>query len=58
MKQAPPVLLPILRSGFQGEVLAWLFLHPERGFSLSEPRIRRTALKAARISPTPALWSL
>ena len=36
MKQAPPVLLPILRSGFQGELLAWLFLHPEREFSLTE----------------------
>jgi len=36
MKQASPVLLPILRSGFQGEFLAWLFLHPEREFSLTE----------------------
>jgi DNA-binding transcriptional ArsR family regulator len=36
MKQAPPVLLPILRSAFQGEFLAWLFLHPEREFSLTD----------------------
>jgi DNA-binding transcriptional ArsR family regulator len=36
MKQAPPVLLPILRSGFQGELLAWLFLHPEQEFPLTE----------------------
>jgi DNA-binding transcriptional ArsR family regulator len=36
MKQASPVLLPILRSGFQGELLAWLFLHPEQEFSLTE----------------------
>jgi DNA-binding transcriptional ArsR family regulator len=36
MKQAPPMLLPILRSGFQGEMLAWLFLHPEQEFSLTE----------------------
>jgi DNA-binding transcriptional ArsR family regulator len=36
MKQGPPVLLPILRSGFQGELLAWLFLHPEGEFSLTE----------------------
>jgi DNA-binding transcriptional ArsR family regulator len=36
MKQAPPVLLPILRSGLQGEMLAWLFLHPEQEFSLTE----------------------
>lgn len=36
MKQAPPVLLPILRSAFQGEVLAWLFLHPDQEFSLTD----------------------
>jgi DNA-binding transcriptional ArsR family regulator len=36
MKQGPPTLLPILRSGFQGELLAWLFLHPEGEFSLTE----------------------
>jgi DNA-binding transcriptional ArsR family regulator len=36
MKQAPPVLLPILRSAFQGEFLAWLFLHPEQEFSLTD----------------------
>ncbi|MEV6158173.1 ArsR family transcriptional regulator [Nonomuraea sp. NPDC052129] len=28
MKQPPSVLLPLLRSPFQGELLAWLFLHP------------------------------
>ncbi|WP_308442376.1 MarR family transcriptional regulator [Planotetraspora thailandica] len=28
MKQPPPALLPLLRSAFQGELLAWLFLHP------------------------------
>jgi predicted nucleotidyltransferase len=36
MKQEPPVLLPILRSAFQGEFLAWLFLHPEQEFSLTD----------------------
>jgi DNA-binding transcriptional ArsR family regulator len=36
MKQAPPVLLPILRSAFQGEFLAWLFLHPEQEYSLTD----------------------
>ncbi len=36
MKQAPPILLPILRSAFQGEFLAWLFLHPEQEFSLTD----------------------
>jgi DNA-binding transcriptional ArsR family regulator len=29
-------LLPILRSSFQGELLAWLILHPEQEFSLTE----------------------
>jgi DNA-binding transcriptional ArsR family regulator len=36
MKQAPPMLLPILRSAFQGEFLAWVFLHPEQEFSLTD----------------------
>jgi DNA-binding transcriptional ArsR family regulator len=36
MKQAPPALLPILRSRFQGELLAWLFLHPDKEFPLTE----------------------
>jgi len=36
MKQPPPALLPILRSAFQGELLAWLFLHPDQEFPLSE----------------------
>ncbi|MFI7699189.1 hypothetical protein [Nonomuraea sp. NPDC049480] len=29
MKQPPSSLLPLLRSPFQGELLAWLFLHPD-----------------------------
>jgi DNA-binding transcriptional ArsR family regulator len=36
MKQPPPALLPILRSAFQGDLLAWLFLHPEQEFSLTD----------------------
>jgi hypothetical protein len=36
MKQPSPLLLPILRSGFQGELLAWLFLHPEQEYPLTE----------------------
>lgn len=31
-----PSLLPILRSAFQGELLAWLYLHPEQEYSLEE----------------------
>lgn len=36
MKQPPPVLLPLLRSAFQGELLAWLFLHPDEEFALAD----------------------
>jgi DNA-binding transcriptional ArsR family regulator len=36
MKQPPPALLPILRSAFQDEFLAWLFLYPEQEFSLTD----------------------
>lgn len=36
MKQPPPVLLPLLRSPFQGELLAWLFLHPGEEYALIE----------------------
>ena len=30
------MLLPLLRSATQGELLAWLFLHPEQEFSLTD----------------------
>ncbi|MEZ7130357.1 hypothetical protein ACBR40_33920 [Nonomuraea sp. AD125B] len=36
MKQPPSVLLPLLRSPFQGELLAWLFLHPGEEYPLIE----------------------
>jgi DNA-binding transcriptional ArsR family regulator len=36
MKGPPPILLPLLRSAFQGELLAWLYLHPEGEFSATE----------------------
>ncbi|MFG6196838.1 MarR family transcriptional regulator [Nonomuraea sp. JJY05] len=36
MKRPPPVLLPLLRSPFQGELLAWLFLHPGEEYSQVE----------------------
>ncbi|MGY0539081.1 MarR family transcriptional regulator [Nocardioides sp. YJ-D4] len=36
MKTSSPTLLPLLRSRLQGEVLAWLLLHPEEQPSLSE----------------------
>lgn len=34
MKSASPVLLPLLRSAVQGEIIAWLFLHPDRPITL------------------------
>ncbi|MFD1539059.1 hypothetical protein [Nonomuraea guangzhouensis] len=36
MRPIPPVLLPLLRSNAVGELLAWLYLHPEREYSTIE----------------------
>jgi DNA-binding transcriptional ArsR family regulator len=36
MQAQPPILLPLLRSAFQGELLAWLYLHPEAEFSATD----------------------
>jgi len=36
MKTSSPTLLPLLRSRLQGEVLAWVLLHPDEQPSLSE----------------------
>jgi DNA-binding transcriptional ArsR family regulator len=36
MKGPPPALLPLLRSAFVGELLAWLFLHPDTEYSGTE----------------------
>ena len=36
MKDGSPVLLPLLRSRAQGEILAWIVLHPQEEFSLVE----------------------
>lgn len=36
MKEASPVLLPLLRSRAQGDIIAWILLHPEEQFSLTE----------------------
>jgi len=36
MKEGAPALLPLLRSRAQGEILAWIVLHPEQEFSLVE----------------------
>jgi DNA-binding transcriptional ArsR family regulator len=34
--QGPPQLLPLLRSPVQGELLAWLYLHPEEAYSATD----------------------
>jgi DNA-binding transcriptional ArsR family regulator len=34
--QARSQLLPLLRSPFQGDLLAWLYLHPDQEYSLSD----------------------
>ena len=36
MQGPPPALLPLLRTPFQGQLLAWLYLHPEEETSLTE----------------------
>lgn len=36
MKESPPLLLPLLRSQTHGELLAWLFLHPEAEYSTTD----------------------
>ncbi|MFT4217833.1 MAG: winged helix-turn-helix domain-containing protein [Micropruina sp.] len=36
MKQSVPVLLPLLRTRTQGDVLAWIFLHPDESYSIAE----------------------
>lgn len=34
--QGPPQLLPLLRSPIQGELLAWLYLHPGEAYSATD----------------------
>ena len=36
MRSEAPPLLPIFRSRNQADILAWLFLHPDREYSVSE----------------------
>ncbi len=36
MQEGSPMLLPLLRSRAQGDILAWIMLHPEDEFSLVE----------------------
>lgn len=36
MKEAPPTLLPLLRSRAQGDIITWIVLHPDQKFSLAD----------------------
>ena len=36
MRTNAPALLPIFRSQAQADILTWLYLHPDRGFNLTE----------------------
>lgn len=36
MKSASPVLLPLLRSRAQGDIITWIVLHPDRSASLTQ----------------------
>lgn len=47
MRATPPALLPILRSGVQGDVLAAVYLSPDREFSVTElAGLAKASLKA------------
>lgn len=43
MRPIPPTLLPLLRSDTVGELLAWLYLHPDNEYSTTELAIRTGA---------------
>lgn len=49
MQRSASPLLPILRSPFQGELLAWLYLHPEDEISVEE-LARRFGVSHATVS--------
>ncbi|GGP03605.1 ArsR family transcriptional regulator [Nonomuraea glycinis] len=57
MRPTPPTLLPLLRSNTVGELLAWLYLHPDSEYSTTElaaqtgasqPTVSREADRFAR----------
>ncbi|MEV4751049.1 hypothetical protein AB0K21_32190 [Streptosporangium sp. NPDC049248] len=43
MRATPPLLLPLLRSNAVGELLAWLYLHPENEYSTIDLAVRTGA---------------
>jgi AraC-like DNA-binding protein len=58
MKRSAPLLLPLLRTATQGEIIAWLFLHPEESTTIID-LARRLGTSAPTVmrepigSPTP-----
>lgn len=57
MRTEPPALLPLLRSRVQGELLALLYLHPDREYSLTEAAehigasVKQVHVEASRLVP-------
>src|SRR6266566_2131123 len=60
MRSGPPPLLPLLRSRVQGNLLALLYLHPDRDHSLTEAAalvgasVKTVHTEASRASPPAA----
>ncbi|HZI97950.1 MAG TPA: hypothetical protein VFD41_10560, partial [Actinomycetales bacterium] len=49
MRTTAPALLPLLRSGVQGRLLALLYLHPDREYSLTDAaRLIGTSVKTVQ----------
>jgi DNA-binding transcriptional ArsR family regulator len=36
MKSSAPAILPLMRSRTQGDILAWIFLHPDQQYSIAD----------------------
>jgi DNA-binding transcriptional ArsR family regulator len=55
MKVSPPPLLPLLRSGAHGELLAWLYLHPDEEYS-TQDLAYRVGLSQSTVSREADRW--
>ncbi|MEU8038270.1 hypothetical protein [Streptosporangium sp. NPDC049078] len=49
MRDIPPLLLPVFRSNAVGELLAWLYLHPEKEYSTTD-LAKRTGVSQPTVS--------
>ncbi|MFF5208434.1 MarR family transcriptional regulator [Streptosporangium sp. NPDC000396] len=49
MRDLPPLLLPLIRSNAIGELLAWLYLHPEKEYSTTD-LARQTGISQPTVS--------